>query len=94
MLSNQELRKRKRTGESDRVEIKPSSAQKHSIRRVVCAFSNDLREGETGAEASIPVRGGHLRSSLTYMEKAKNFANAKKIGLIQIHYPSASISHV
>lgn len=49
MLTDDELIKRKETGESSHVEFKPSTAQNTAIRRAICAFANDLEgQGEAG----------------------------------------------
>jgi ATP-dependent DNA helicase RecG len=44
MLSDRKLLSMKRGGESDQVELKPSTAQGKSIRRAICAFANDLQD--------------------------------------------------
>lgn len=49
MLTDDELNRLKQTGESSRVEFKPSTAQNTAIRRAICAFANDLEgQGESG----------------------------------------------
>jgi len=49
MHTEQELLELMRSGESDRVEFKPSTAQGTAIRRAICAFANDLEDrGDSG----------------------------------------------
>lgn len=48
MLSDDDLWALKRGGESERVELKPSTAQGSSIRRAICAFANDLGNSRSG----------------------------------------------
>lgn len=49
MLTDQELLTCRQRGESERVEIKPSTSQGSAVRRALCAFANDLGgAGQTG----------------------------------------------
>ena len=45
MLSEAALLALKQAGESERVELKPSTAQGQAIRRAICSFANDLTGG-------------------------------------------------
>lgn len=83
MLSKQELVALRDGGESERLELKPSTAQGHSIRRAICAFANDLMaSGESGViliGLEDDGSGGNLGNFDEAQQKVANWAHGGDI---------------
>ena len=71
MLSEQALLTLKQEGESERVELKPSTAQGHAIRRAICAFANDLAGGGEPGVILVGLEDDGTCSGLGSLDEAQ-----------------------
>ncbi|MDN5849265.1 MAG: putative DNA binding domain-containing protein [Nitrococcus sp.] len=71
MLSDQELLNLKRGGESEQVEMKPSTTQGDSIRRAVCAFANDLLGQGNGGVVLIGLHNDGSCAGIEDVDRAQ-----------------------
>ncbi|MDN5871702.1 MAG: putative DNA binding domain-containing protein [Nitrococcus sp.] len=71
MLPDQELLNLKRGGESEQLEMKPSTAQGDSIRRAVCAFANDLLGQGNGGVVLIGLHSDGSSAGIEDVDRAQ-----------------------
>ncbi len=93
MLSEQDLLALQQGGESEHVELKPSTAQGHPIRRALCAFANDLAGGGRPGVVLVGLENDGTCGGLGNLDEAQQKLANWALGGSILPLPDVEIYH-